>query len=54
MTVEIHMLSQSQPVTRERVTNAYTKDGLYCVLLADGAVEKYPLVNVFRVVERSA
>lgn len=32
--------------------NTYTKDGLYCVLLADGAgVEKYPLVNIFRVVE---
>jgi chaperone required for assembly of F1-ATPase len=50
MRVEIHLLSQSQPIVREGVRNAYVKDGVYCVLL-DGKVEKYPLTNIFRVVE---
>ena len=50
MTVQIHLLSQSIPIIRENVVNAYTKDGLYCVALED-SVEKYPLVNIFKITE---
>lgn len=51
MRVSIHLLSQSQPIEREAL-NTYTKDGMFCVLLPnDMGVEKYPLVNIFRVVE---
>lgn len=50
MNVKVHLLSQSQPVERSAV-NTYTKDGLYCVFLESGEVEKYPLCNIFRAVE---
>ena len=50
MKVEIHLLSQSQPIVRESVTNAYNKEGMYCVYI-DYYVEKYPLTNIFRVKE---
>lgn len=50
MRVSIHLLSQSKPIEREAI-NAYTKDSMFCVYLANGRVEKYPLVNIFRVVE---
>ena len=53
--IAIHLLSQSIPIVRENVVNAYTKDGLYCLLLVDldgrKFIEKYPLVNIFRVRE---
>ena len=47
---EIHLLSQSQPIKRSEVENCYTKDGFYCVY-ENGKVEKYPMVNIFRVKE---
>lgn len=58
MRVEVHLLSQSQSIVRDDVVNTYTKDGLFCVQRAEpredtasGRVEKYPLCNIFRVVE---
>jgi hypothetical protein len=51
MRVDIHLYSQSNPVSHTGVRNAYTKDGLYCVMLADGSVYKYPVVHIFRVRE---
>ena len=51
MKVEVHLLSQSQPIERNDVINAYIKAGMYCLMFSD-RVEKYPLVNIFRVVER--
>lgn len=50
MNIEIHLLSQAQPIIRENIINAYTKDGMYCVFNGD-YVEKYPMVNIFRVKE---
>lgn len=50
MILEIHLLSQSQPIVYTGVKNAYTKDGLYCVYIED-KVHKYPLVNIFRITE---
>lgn len=51
MTVYIHLLSQSKPIKRENVLNAYTKDGLYCIYLEDGSVKKYPLCNIYEIKE---
>jgi hypothetical protein len=53
MKVKVHLLSQSQPATHEGVVNAYTKDGMFCIL-GEGefpVVVKYPLCNIFRVTE---
>lgn len=48
--VSVHLVSQSHPIKHTRVDNTYTKDGMYCLLI-DGKVVKYPLCNIFRVVE---
>jgi hypothetical protein len=50
MNIEIHLLSQSQPIKYDNVINAYTKDGLYCIYLGE-EVHKYPMVNIFRIKE---
>lgn len=50
MHVVIHLNEQSQPIRRD-ADNTYTKGGMFCVLLPDRTVEKYPLVNIFRVAE---
>ncbi len=51
MKIEIHLLSQSKAIVYENVKNAYTKDGMYCIYKEDGIVDKYPMVNIFRVRE---
>jgi len=51
MKIEIHLLSQSRSIIYKKVKNAYTKDGLYCILKGDGFVDKYPLINIFRIRE---
>jgi hypothetical protein len=51
MNVEVHLLSQSQPIVYVNIKNAYTKDGMYCLLKDNNVVEKYPFVNIFRVRE---
>lgn len=51
MIIAVHLLSQAKPVVHENIKNAYTKDGLYCLMCKDGTVYKYPLVNIFRVIE---
>lgn len=50
MKLKVHLLSQARPIEYEDVTNEYTKDGLFCVYMGT-VVHKYPLVNIFRVVE---
>lgn len=51
--VDVHLLHQSSPVTRDDVLNTYTKDGLFCVMRKDGTVEKYPVLHIFRVIEHA-
>jgi hypothetical protein len=48
--VLVHLLSQSAPMKIENVLNTYTKDGLFCVY-HDDVVDKFPLVNIFRITE---
>lgn len=50
MKISIHLLSQSSPIEYKDVTNAYTKDVMYCVYI-DTEVIKYPMCNIFRVKE---
>jgi len=50
MSILVHLLSQSQPIQIDNVKNTYTKDGLYCVY-HDDVVNKFPLVNIFRITE---
>jgi hypothetical protein len=50
MSILVHLLSQSQPIKIDNVKNTYTKDGLFCVY-HDDEVDKFPLVNIFRVRE---
>ena len=49
--IQIHLVSQSKAIKYKDAKNAYTKDGMYCVYLADETVHKYPMVNIFRVIE---
>lgn len=51
ITVKVHLKAQSQPVPHMSVVNTYTKDGLFCVLESDDYVYKYPVIDIFRVVE---
>ena len=50
MKINIHLLSQSRPIEYTDVKNAYTKDGMYCIYKQE-KVDKFPLCNIFRVVE---
>lgn len=50
MKVSIHMMNTSQAIEHE-YKNCYQKGDLYCVLSIDGMVYKYPIVNIFRIVE---
>ncbi len=50
-TVDVHLYTQSQPVTHIDYKNTYTKDGFYCIMMQDGDVYKYPSLHIFRVKE---
>jgi hypothetical protein len=52
MTVEVHLYSQSAPVVVPAAVNAYTKDGLYCILQRSGITTKFPVRHIFRIREK--
>jgi len=54
MNLSIHLISQSQPIYYNNVINTYVKNGMYCIFVilnAEKKVYKYPLINIFRVIE---
>lgn len=51
MTVSVHLKAQSQQIDYIDVINAYTKDGLYCIYTKDELVYKYPIIDIFRIIE---
>ena len=53
MRVTVHLYTQSQPIEFKHVRNTYQKGDLFCVMLDEGLVHKFPLQHIFRVVERS-
>jgi len=50
MKIWLHLSSCTKPMGIDNVENAYVKDGMYCIL-SEGSVVKYPLCNIFRVIE---
>lgn len=51
MKVEVQLYSQACSIKHDGVRNAYTKDGLYCILYTSGVVRKYPVQHIFRITE---
>ena len=51
--VEIWLKESSEPITYKDAVNTYTKGPLLCVMVADGTVYKFPVGDVFRVVEKA-
>lgn len=52
MRIEVWLKETSQPILYEDATHAYTKGPFYCIYRAsDGRVTKYPLDNIWRVIE---
>ena len=50
MEVSIQLKESSQPIKHEFI-NTYTKGQLYCVYTHDQRTYKYPLSNIWRIVE---
>lgn len=50
-TVEIWLMETSEPIIKEGVKNTYTKGPLFCVMMADGGVFKFPVEHIFFVYE---
>lgn len=52
MRVSVHLKETSQVIeVSKNATNTYTKGGFYCILINNDLVHKYPIVNIFRVIE---
>ena len=52
MKIWVSLFETSQPILHKDVTNTYQKGNFYCVYVeAKNLVYKYPLKNIFRVVE---
>lgn len=52
MKVKVSLITTSQAIVHNNVTNTYTKDGLYCVYIQeDNKVYKYPTLNIFKIEE---
>ena len=51
MIVKIQLDETSQPVVYKNVVNTYTKGNLFCVYTSDDMVHKFPMTNIFRIVE---
>lgn len=49
-TVSVHLKLTEQPIDHEAV-NAYQKGEFYCIYLANEKVVKYPMRDIWRVVE---
>ena len=52
MTIKVHNVDQSQPMIFTDVDNTYVKAGFFCIVRRDlNEVQKFPITNIFRVVE---
>lgn len=49
--VSVHLKEQSQPIVYEEVKNTYTKGPFYCVYTANEESHKFPVSDIFRVIE---
>lgn len=51
MIIKVHLISQSKPIEHKEIVNTYIKEGMYCLLVTNNEVYKYPMCNIFRVIE---
>lgn len=52
MEVELHLKAQAKPIKLSAISNAYVKEGMYCLLSDDKkTVTKYPIGDIFRTKE---
>jgi len=51
MKVIVHLKTQSQPIEYSDVVNTYQKGDLFCVYREDETVHKFPVGDLFRVIE---
>jgi len=51
ITVSVQLTESSQPIVHENVINTYQKGTLWCVYTEDETVYKYPIANIWRIVE---
>jgi len=49
--VTVHIMLQAHPILHAMCRNTYQKGDMFCVLTDDDEVFKYPIANIFRVVE---
>jgi len=51
MKVTLRLQQASEPMFFNDVLNAYTKENLFCMRLADGETLKFPLISIFSIRE---
>ena len=49
--VTVHLKTQSQPIEHKEVVNTYQKGDLYIVYTSNEKSYKYPIADIFRVIE---
>lgn len=52
MKVQVWLKGTSQEISYGNVRNTYQKGSLFCLMLTDGTVVKYPIADIFRVTEQ--
>jgi hypothetical protein len=51
MNVKFQLHNSSQPIEYIKVKASYEKGSFYCVYLESGEVHKFPINDIFRIVE---
>lgn len=51
MKVAVQLKGQSQPIEYDQVVNTYQKSDMFCVYLKSETVHKFPMQNIWRIVE---
>lgn len=49
--VRVQLKETSQPINHARSITTYTKGPFFCILRADDTVVKYPVADVWRIIE---
>ena len=51
LNVTVHLKDQSQPIEHKNVINTYQKGDMYTLYCEDEKSYKYPIANIWRVIE---
>jgi len=49
--IQIRMHSSSSPICLKKISTTYQKGDLFCVRFATGRIQKYPIMNIFDIIE---